>query len=181
VPKSYRRILAAVDVGDSYPPAELKSRQALSQQILEMAISLSLTDFAELHIVHVWQAIGESAMRGAFMNTPGEEVAAYVEQSRRFHASALDDLVGVVTGNLGKDAVDYIKPQTHLIKGWARKEIPALAKRLDADLVVMGTVARIGIPGFIMGNTAETILNQIDCSVLAIKPPGFVTPVTLED
>jgi len=32
-----------------------------------------------------------------------------------------------------------------------------------------------------MGNTAETILNQIDCSVLAIKPPGFVTPVTLED
>ena len=34
-------------------------------------------------------------------------------------------------------------------------------------------------PGFIMGNTAETILNQIDCSVLAIKPPGFKTPVTL--
>jgi nucleotide-binding universal stress UspA family protein len=45
----------------------------------------------------------------------------------------------------------------------------------------MGTVARIGIPGFIMGNTAETILNHIDCSVLAVKPPGFATPVTLED
>ena len=35
-----------------------------------------------------------------------------------------------------------------------------------------------GIPGFIMGNTAEMILNQIDCSVLAIKPPDFVTPIT---
>ncbi len=46
--------------------------------------------------------------------------------------------------------------------------------------VVMGAVARTGIPGFIMGNTAETILNQIGCSVLAVKPPGFVTPVTLE-
>jgi nucleotide-binding universal stress UspA family protein len=45
----------------------------------------------------------------------------------------------------------------------------------------MGTVARTGIPGFIMGNTAETILNQIDASVLAIKPPGFGTPVTLDD
>jgi universal stress protein E len=45
--------------------------------------------------------------------------------------------------------------------------------------VVMGTVARTGVPGFIMGNTAETILSQIDCSVLAIKPPGFTTPVTL--
>jgi nucleotide-binding universal stress UspA family protein len=29
-----------------------------------------------------------------------------------------------------------------------------------------------------MGDTAETILAQIDCSVLAIKPRGFVTPVT---
>jgi len=31
----------------------------------------------------------------------------------------------------------------------------------------------------IMGNTAEAILEQLDCSVLAIKPPGFVTPVSL--
>jgi len=44
----------------------------------------------------------------------------------------------------------------------------------------MGTVARTGIQGFIMGNTAENILNQLDCSVLAVKPPGFVTPVTLD-
>jgi len=32
-----------------------------------------------------------------------------------------------------------------------------------------------------MGNTAETILNKLDCSVLAVKPPGFETPVILED
>jgi nucleotide-binding universal stress UspA family protein len=30
-----------------------------------------------------------------------------------------------------------------------------------------------------MGNTAEAILGQLDCSVLAIKPPGFVSPVSL--
>ena len=54
-----------------------------------------------------------------------------------------------------------------------------MAKQLAADVIVMGTVARTGVPGFIMGNTAETILNQIDCSVLAIKPPGFETPVAV--
>ena len=64
------------------------------------------------------------------------------------------------------------------IKGGARKEVPTLAKRLQVDCIVMGTVARTGVRGFIMGNTAETILEQIDCSVLAIKPQGFVTPVT---
>ena len=41
--------------------------------------------------------------------------------------------------------------------------------------------ARIGIPGLIIGNTAESVLNQIECSVLAVKPPDLVTPVTLEE
>jgi len=59
--------------------------------------------------------------------------------------------------------------------------IDSYRKRIEADIVVMGTVARTGVPGFIMGNTAETILNQIDCSVLAIKPPDFITPVTMEE
>ena len=179
-PKAYRRILAAVDVDDAYPPAELKSRRALNRTILEMASSLALADSAELHIVHAWETIGESAMRVAIESTSEEKIIAYVEHVRQHHAASLDVLMREVTGNLGQDAVDYLKPQTHLIKGLARKEIPALAKRIEADLVVMGTVARTGVPGFIMGNTAETILNQIDCSVLAIKPPGFVTPITLE-
>ena len=180
-PKSYRHILAAIDVDDASPPAELKSQHALNRQILEMAGSLALSDFAELHIVHAWYAAGESTMRGALMRTPEEKIIAYVEQVRRKHAANLDALMGEVASNLGPETVDYLKPRTHLVKGWARKEIPALAKRIEADLVVMGTVGRTGVPGFIMGNTAETILNQIDCSVLAIKPSGFLTPVTLED
>ena len=179
-PKSYKRILAAVDVDDGYPSAEMESRRALNRQILEMASSQALSEFAELHIVSVWHAIGESAMRGAFMYTSEEKIIAYVEQVRRQHESSLEGLVREVTSNLGQDAMGYIKPQTHLVKGWARKEVPLLAKRIEADLVVMGTVARTGVPGLFMGNTAETILDQIDCSVLAIKPSGFVTPVTLE-
>jgi nucleotide-binding universal stress UspA family protein len=39
----------------------------------------------------------------------------------------------------------------------AQKAIPALAKLIKADLVVMGSVGRTGVPGFIMGNTAEMI------------------------
>ena len=165
---------------DTYPPAELRSCHALNRQTLEMAVSLALSDFAALHLVHVWDTIGESAMRGAFLRTPEEYVAGYVEQVRRRSAANLDALLGEVTDRVGSDAVSYLKPQLHLIKGYAREEIPALAKRIGADLIVMGTVARTGVPAFFMGNTAETILNQIDCAVLAIKPHGFVTPVTLE-
>lgn len=79
------------------------------------------------------------------------------------------------------EAVENIPVRTHLLEGVARKKVPALTNNIKASLLVMGTVARTGIPGFIMGNTAETIQNQIKCSLLAIKPPGFVTPVTIED
>jgi nucleotide-binding universal stress UspA family protein len=179
--KSYRRILAAVDLGELDLPSEVESQRAMNRQILEMASSLAFSEFAELHVAHAWEAIGESLMRhGVLTSEPEEQVRTYVEQVRQQHEARLYRLMGELTGDLGRDATEYLEPQIHLVKGGARKEIPALAKRLGADLVVMGTVARTGIPGFLIGNTAETILNQIDCSVLAIKPPGFATPVTLE-
>jgi universal stress protein E len=78
-----------------------------------------------------------------------------------------------------KNADEHLKPELHLIKGRAEHMIPVKAHELDVDLIIMGTVARTGIPGFFIGNTAESILNQIDCSVLTIKPPGFVGPVSL--
>ena len=109
-----------------------------------------------------------------------EEILAYVELARRQQSANLDKFMCEVAGNMGRGTMDNLKPRTHLVKGWARKVIPDLAKRIEADLIVMGSVARTGVPGFIVGNTAEIILHQIDCSVLAIKPPGFATPVTVE-
>ncbi len=178
----YQRILAAVDVEDDYPPTELQTRRALNGLVMELAGSLAVSEFAELHVVHAWEAFGEDALRhSGFMSRPEAEVDAYVEQVHRRHAELLDALLQESVAKLGgQDAVDYIRPQLHLLKGSARRVIPELAKRLKIDCIVMGTVARTGVPGFIMGNTAETILQQIDCSVLAVKPEGFLTPVTLD-
>ena len=41
----------------------------------------------------------------------------------------------------------------------------------------MGTLARTGISGLVMGNTAERLLPLLPCSVLAIKPEGFECPL----
>ena len=180
-PKTYRCIMAAVDVDDSYPPEELNTRHLLNLQVLEMASSLAVSEFTELHIVHVWHAILESTMRGAFINRPEEEVVAYVEDERQQHQQNLNILVDEAIGNLEQNTLEHINPHLHLLKGSPRSEIPVLAEEIKADLVVMGTVARTGISGLFMGNTAETILNQLNCSVLAIKPPGFITPVSLEE
>ena len=178
--KKYRRILAAVDVDDSHPPREIEVSRKMNHQILELASSLAVADLAELHLVHAWYAFGESTMRGPFLNASDDQVDVYVEQVRKSSAANLKSLLKEVSSGRPGEALTCLKPHTHLLKGWAREEIPKLARQIDADLIVMGTVARTGIPGFIMGNTAETILNQIDCSILAIKPEGFETPISLD-
>ncbi|MFV9615064.1 MAG: universal stress protein [Gammaproteobacteria bacterium] len=180
-PNAYKRILATVDINDDYSTNELDTRRLLNEQVLEMASSLALSEFAELHIVYVWKVMLESTMRGAFIHRPEEEVVAYIEDERQRHQKNLNVLVDETIGNLEQSTLEHISPQIHLLKGSPRSEIPVFAGEIKADIVVMGTVARTGLPGVFMGNTAETILNQLNCSVLAIKPPGFKTPVTLED
>jgi len=183
-PKLYRRILAAVDVYDGYPARELEARHRLNVRILDMATSLALSESADLHVVHAWESLSEMAKGLVFSSElPSAKVAANIEQERQQQQRLLDDFIQNAKLNSSKvrDALDYLRPTSHLLKGMARKEIPALARQLAVDCIVMGTVARTGIRGFIMGNTAETILEQIECSVLAIKPEGFITPVELDE
>jgi nucleotide-binding universal stress UspA family protein len=153
----------------------------LNVKILELAASLALSDFAELHVAHAWEVVGENAMRSAFLGRPDSEIIAYFEQVRQRHDEGLEALLNEVIQRQGKDAFQFLTPNKHLIKGQPRKEIPRLAKSLQVDLVVMGTVARTGVPGFFIGNTAESILEQIECSVMAVKPEGFETPVSSEE
>ncbi len=45
------------------------------------------------------------------------------------------------------------------------------------DLLIMGTIARRGLAGMLIGNTAENLLPQLSCAILAIKPRDFQCPV----
>lgn len=47
------------------------------------------------------------------------------------------------------------------------------------NLIVMGTVVRTGVARLLMGNTAERLLPRLSCSVLAVKPKDFISPVTV--
>lgn len=175
---NYENILAAVDFSLGSTSNTLE--QGLNQQILDISGSLALSDFASLHFVHVWDAPGETMLR-SWANNPDEAGMTYVAGELSRHESALNRLGDQLRDQIGKEAYEHLSPEFHLRRGDPSKVIPEIAKRLQADLVVMGTVARTGIAGLFIGNTAETILEQLQCSVLAIKPPGFVSPVKLTD
>jgi len=174
---NYRNILAAVDFD---PWAEDADEGDLNRQILDIAGTLAVTDFAQLHVVHAWESITDNMIRVFGSELSDRDAEANRDQERREHQARLDILNRRMQQHFGGEAHSYLAPKFHLRKGAARDVIPVLADELEADLVVMGTVSRTGIPGLLIGNTAEVILNNLECSVLAVKPPGFVTPVTLE-
>jgi len=171
----YDRILAAVDFDPLIPE---EGNQALNLKILESAGSLALTDGASLHLAHAWEAYAEAAMRVS-SDISNASIVAHTEKQYLLHQKGLYKLGETLRGLIGNDAYERLSPRFHLPKGPPKKTIAALAAELQVDLVVMGTVARTGISGFIIGNTAEIILDQLSCSVLAVKPPGFTTPVKL--
>lgn len=167
--QGYRKIVAAVD----YDP-ENHTVDDLNGQILELATSIALAEFAELHVVHAWRLPHESFLRSPRTAITNDEVDTMVEKEKMERRHWLNLLIATHCA----EAADYLEPKIQLPEGSARHWVPTLVREIDAELVVMGTVGRTGIPGFVIGNTAETILNQIDCSVLTVKPPGFTSPVT---
>ena len=171
----YSRILAAVDQDSEEPVTDL-----LNRQILEMSTSLALAEFSEAHIVHAWDVVGEDIFRSVRSGLSDAEVDTMLEEEASVRRRWLEVLVKTYGSKADTNAVDVLAPQLHVIKGHAKYVVPAMAHELAVDLVIMGTVARTGIAGFFIGNTAESILTQLDCSVLTIKPPGFISPITLE-
>jgi nucleotide-binding universal stress UspA family protein len=161
-PVRYRRILVAIDLN-----MEDQVKRELATRLLHMATSLAQSEGAELLLVHAWSPLAEKKFKD---HLNAAEFNSYVRNSRQESHSRLQTFLSMA-------GVDIPAPRIHLAKGKASVVIPRLAKRHAVDLVVMGTIGRSGIPGLLIGNTAERVLNQLACSILTIKPPGFVSPV----
>ena len=162
----FKRVLAAVD-----PDPFNEERDGLNIRIMELAVSVARTENAKLLIAHAWDLAPENLMRARGLVSDAD-LESYLNETHGAHRKRFKELISSfdLTG---------IEHEAHLLKGKAWKIIPELEKDRKADLVVMGTVARTGLHGLIMGNTAEEILNTLSSSVLAVKPEGFVSPVVL--
>lgn len=57
----------------------------------------------------------------------------------------------------------------HVQNGAAAKVIVAAARELGVQALILGTKARKGLKGAVLGNTAEQILDQLDIDVLVIN------------
>ncbi len=166
---NFDTILATVDP----EPHGDAARDRLDRMVLDLATSMAERDKAVCHVAHVWRLQEEYALRhGRYTSKYQGEVDRMVEREKDQARDRLDALMA--------DYPQVSRAHVHMIKGLPGDAIAEYAEAHKPDLIVMGTVGRTGISGFIMGNTAETILHRVDCAVIAVKPEGFVSPVTLE-
>ena len=153
--QKYQKIVAAIN---AIPNDQAHAQ--LNRQILAHAIDLAKFERCGLLIAYAWDLYGANLLKNRL---PEREFDHLVEQTRKLHQESFESV-------LAEFDLHATGPQARLIQGEPSQAITKLCERENANLLVCGTVARWGLAGFMLGNTVDRILRQVECSVLAIKP-----------
>ncbi len=162
----FKCILAAVDMED-----DDEAHVNMNEQIVDISYGIAIRENAQLHIVSACDLWMEAALRRRAGN---EEIDELLNARTNRVREKLEHLLRQLD-------VDQQRVQIHIPRGTPSDMIHGVADQVDADLIVLGTVCRTGIAGLLIGNTAEQLLTLLDFSVLALKPQGFKSPITIDD
>jgi nucleotide-binding universal stress UspA family protein len=159
------RILGAVDSS-----TEHAVERDLNVKIVELALLAARLTQGSVQVIQAWMPFAEHLVRTW---TSENDYIDYREDVRR---RTSDDLAAFVASFGDR----LTAAQATHVRGAPEEVIPEFIVSHGIDLTVIGTVARSGIAGLLIGNTAERILRRLPCSVLAVKPDGFVSPVRVD-
>lgn len=137
-----------------------------SLKAVKRSLTIAQLTGADLHLLHVIDAsdIPEGQTSAILRSGPLE--TQIIEDAKK----RLEALIEALPKS-------NVKIERHIAWGAPWQEIVNTAKSITADLITVGTVGRTGITGLLLGNTAETVLNHCECSVLTVKPDDYVSPV----
>ena len=141
--------------------------------MIDIALNIAGNENAELHIVHYWKGCDEYNIGEVLQNLSREEIDKYNEKAMQKAWQNFEKFLAPYWLKINKDWI-------HFQKGDPAKGIPNIANEKNMELLIMGTLGRTGVKGFFIGNTAESVLNNVNCSVLAVKPDEFSSPVVID-
>lgn len=165
-------IEAGPDVLAAVGPFPGGSASELDHLILALGSSLAAQMQGDLHVVHAWDLAGEAFLRGGRVEIPSEAIDELIHEERMLAQLEVEKLL-VDTGLYDAGV------SVHLLPGAPPDVITTAAATVQPGVVVMGTLARSGIAGLLIGNTAEAALSTVTTSVLAVKPDDFESPVRI--
>jgi universal stress protein E len=157
-------IIAAID-----PMNEHDKPAALDDEILQISKLLGAKTGGVVHAFHSYDPRIAVATATANAYIPVSLPLDEIEQ--QMHEDHQERFQEVTTFHGIDDE------RAHLRSGLTHEELPALAEQVDADLIVMGAVARNRLKRLFIGATAERTLEHVPCDLLIVKPDWFRTPV----
>lgn len=138
----------------------------LTARLLELGEGLRQSVGARLHLVH------SLPYKKAYYSL--EEGSLERRSAREARDAEVRSVMHELRAILG-DAIDHW--DVRIGEGPVVADLGQVVEQRGIDLLVMGSVSRAGVPGLIVGNTAESVFARIDCPLWVIKPEGWVSPV----
>ena len=131
---------------------------------LEEAIRLARGANARLIVLSIipevsWLAA--AAEVGQFKDAKEEYEAQWAE--------GLDEFLAVVD-------FDGVSWTQELERGASHEQIPIIAKKVAADLIVMGATGRTGLVRTLLGSTTRRVLRELPCSILVVREQKDIDP-----
>lgn len=152
----FKHLVTCVDFSDN------------SRDAVRIALSLAQQDGATLDALHVYQsAMAMSLDYGGMvappmpLGTDFQALEVWKKELAQLMAELGQEYPAVKTRALVVERVNI------------REAILDHVKETHADMVVLGTRGKTGLRELLIGTTAEKIVANAPCSILAVKPEGF--------
>jgi universal stress protein E len=161
--ESYQRpvVLAAVD-----PTNTLTKPASLDKEIVGLARAVATKLRGPLHAVHAYNPMPLQPPPRRLLNEQSiKKLTAQMRRSADRTFTRAVDSAGIPTA------------RRHLVGRHPIDAIEQTARQTHSNIVVMGAVARTGLKRFFFGNTAEVLLDSLNCDMLIVKPAEFAPRV----
>ncbi|GAA6173696.1 universal stress protein UspE [Colwellia sp. KU-HH00111] len=152
-------ILAALNVG-----SDEEEHHSLNIKITKEAKQLAGLIQANVHLVNSFPGTPVNIA----IEIPEFNANEYNDTMHKHHEQAMISHA---------NQFDISVANTHVEEGLPETVIEQVANKIDAELVILGTVGRTGFSAALIGNTAEHVIDQLNCDVLALKPDGYTSPL----
>lgn len=147
----FRSVVACVDFGET------------SRLAIEEAIRIAAQDGAALHILHVYTDPWHGLSRSDDIKRHLPDFGVAVERGVKEFCEPLAHELGAL-----KTTIHAVQAQRHA------DGIKAFVTAHHCDLAVLGTRGKFNLRDYFWGSTAERVVREAQCSVLAVKPPAPV-------
>ncbi|MCY7293871.1 universal stress protein UspE [Alteromonas sp. a30] len=156
------QVLAAVNVG-----TEDDAHRQLNDKVTKVAHEMANVLQANVHLVNSYPGTPVNIA----IEIPEFDPQGYNESVKNYHNKSMTEHA---------QQFQVALENCHVKEGLPEDVIPNVAKEIDAELVIIGTIGRHGISAALIGNTAEHVIDMLDCDILALKPDGFESPVIID-